>query len=330
MPTYYTEAASTPDPQVASDIAFVLDGSPDVLPEIVTADTVNFSTYINQNSASSEAAARAGLGGFAVINGLTLTNSGLTVTVATGIAQVDGIVALKSSDSRTLVLPSSQSNVWVWLKQDKSLSYTTSTTPPSGKVVLLARCVTDASTVTTIEYSGVVYAFGGALWRFTSDELAPTDSMDSSLRVYTKTNRGVYLWDGAQHIELVPAGRSGVWRKYTVGYADLQTAATTKTNNLWSVPAGMIFEAAIVEITTAFAGTSISALVADIGITGTATKYITAHNMLALGNSGTFTPAIEIRSAATQITIKATATGANLSALSQGSLDVWVKWSIAK
>lgn len=330
MPTYAEPAIDTPAPQVATDTSFILDGEPDVIPALVTADTANFSTYINQNSASTEAAARASVGGFAVLNGLTISNSGLTLTIATGVAIIDGIVTLTSSDSRTLVVPSSTANVWVWLKQDKALSYTTSTTPPAGKVLLIGMVTTDATTVTVTDYSGVCYAFGGTVWRTTADDLAPGDSPNADMRIFTKTTRGLYLWDGTQHIELHAAGRGPIWRKYTVPYTSLQTAGLTITFNLWNVPAGMVFEAAILEVTTALAGTSISALALDLGITGTLTKYITGLNGLALGNSGTFTPAMESRSAATQVTLRATSTGANLSALSVGSVDVWVKWSVAK
>lgn len=132
------------------------------------------------------------------------------------------------------------------------------------------------------------------------------------------------------------AGSTPEWVKVgdALSYTTFRTAATTKTNTLFSLPAGGIVHEVKMKASTAFAGTSISALTFSVGIAGTHDKYASAFDGLAAVAATTFELSdalgAESHTAATNITISADATGANLSALSAGVLDVWALISIAK
>ena len=304
-------------------------GGPEVLPELTTGDTEFLSSYFNEVGATVDVLSRVSTGGCGIFEGLTLSASGLTVTVAVGKACIDGLVVLASSDTRSISVPSSTSTVFIWLRQSKAMTYTTNTTPPSGKAILLGMVTTDASTVTATDYSGVLYMRGGQIYRETGDDRAPGDSPGSSVRLWTKTTGGMYYWNGSQHLELVAANASPRWTKIARTYQDLQTAATTNTITLVTLPIGAVVQAVILDISTAFLGASISAMTASVGISGTPTKYVGTTNVLAAGSANTTTPAVESRSATTAVVLKADSTGANLSALSQGAVNVYVLWSAA-
>ena len=321
-------SSAVPAPQVASSISTFLSGTPVVYPAISTGDTANYSTYLNDISARAEAAARYAVGGNCVLSGLTLSSSGLTITVATGMAFIDGVVKLTSSDTRTKTVLASQSVAWLWLRQDKSIEVKYDTSIPSGSVVCLGKVSTDVSGVTDTQYDGVIYANGGSLYRTTYDDFAPTDSPGSTIRLISKSNFGTYYWDGSSWLEITRNASSPVWRKYTVGYADLQAAALSKAFNIIQLPAKSVIHGAVISIDTAFAGTSISAMTISVGKTGTVTAYIGATNSLATGRATTSTVAFESASATTQVLVNAISTGANLSALTQGSASVWVCHSV--
>lgn len=117
-----------------------------------------------------------------------------------------------------------------------------------------------------------------------------------------------------------------------LGFSKFQTAATTIALNLYSLPAGAVVHAHKIKHSTAFAGTSVTAVTLSVGISGTAAKYAPAFDVFQTV-SGTATQlsttaGTESDSAATQITATMTATGANLSALTAGQVDVWALLSL--
>lgn len=119
-----------------------------------------------------------------------------------------------------------------------------------------------------------------------------------------------------------------IWRKYTVAYTDLQTAATTNNGTLFSLGAGEIIHATKTKHSTAFVGASITALTISVGITGTLAKYSAAYDVVPAVSATAYqlstTIGSESHTAATAIKWAAVATGANLSVLSAGSVDIWV------
>lgn len=118
-----------------------------------------------------------------------------------------------------------------------------------------------------------------------------------------------------------------------ISYTTFQTAATTKSNTLFSLIAAGIIHEVKIKHSTAFAGAAISAVTISVGISGTNDKYASAFNVLQAVSSTAFELSdalgTESHTAATNITVTAISTGANLSALSAGVVDIWALMSVA-
>lgn len=122
------------------------------------------------------------------------------------------------------------------------------------------------------------------------------------------------------------------WVKVTKTYADLSAAATTNTITLLTLTAKQVVEQAVLKHSTAFTGGAIAsynlevgyppahfALVPSFDVKQTVTDFAYSaptNAQLVLTWSGTVA-----------VTLTATSSGANLSATSQGSVDVWLKLS---
>lgn len=132
------------------------------------------------------------------------------------------------------------------------------------------------------------------------------------------------------------AGSLPRWFKVgnALSYTSFSAAATTKTNTLFTLPAGGIIHDIKAKTSTAFVGTAISALTFSVGLTGTHDKYATAFDALAAVSATQFELSdgigTESHTADVNITITADATGANLTALTAGVVDVWALVSVAK
>lgn len=118
-----------------------------------------------------------------------------------------------------------------------------------------------------------------------------------------------------------------VWTKYTIPFASVQTAATANAVTVVSLTARQMVCGVVEKHTTAFAGTSITGLTVTIGDSnGTSTTYSpVAFNVLQTVSNTAFVANNVIGMASfAGGTIQAnfTATGANLSALTAGSLDL--------
>ncbi len=183
--------------------------------------------------------------GFGIIYGLTPTNSSLVVTIAAGQANVYGIATWAGGN---ITIPDATARVFIWLKSDyssgagtTSLTYTTSTTPPSttgsaGQCVLLCSCVTSAGTVTggTFDYSGVVYlSKGGLPIRQTADVVQPSDTPGSGTMFLTSCPAGVFLWDGTRYTRFTQSGVYTATGNHTMTSAESMARVLT-TNNVAS------------------------------------------------------------------------------------------------
>ena len=123
---------------------------------------------------------------------------------------------------------------------------------------------------------------------------------------------------------------SGFTHKYTIPYSDITGAgATTATDvvvvTLGATPALYAVRAATVNITTAFAGTT--ALTLTVGTTSSANAFIASTSVLTAGRlNGTPTnAALSTGTAAVSMTATFTnATGGSISALTAGSLDIYL------
>lgn len=128
-------------------------------------------------------------------------------------------------------------------------------------------------------------------------------------------------------------GNFPVWTKVTIPYTSFSTAATTNSITLLSLVAGGIIHGVKIKHSTAFAGTGITAMTVSVGVTGTVNKYASPFDVFQAVSNTTFqlsnVVGSENHGAATTILITGTSTGGNLSALTQGSVDVWVLMSKA-
>lgn len=154
---------------------------------------------LNENALALDLIGRYGGGGYAVAFGLGLTPplTGLTLNIAAGHAVVDGVVEVPSAT--TLAVPDNTARVWIWLQSNKTLTYTSTTTAPAGNNCLIGSCVTSAGSILSVDTSGVLYLRGGNLWRRTSDVGQPGDTPPAGMVFYTRTDGGLYLWDGTAY-----------------------------------------------------------------------------------------------------------------------------------
>lgn len=286
------------------------------------------SASLNANATRYDNATRYGSGGYAVGIGFILSEgAGLLLNVSDGHVTIDGLMEVLDIPQITLT---DEANNYVWIKQDGTTEVKTSSTDiPIGNCVYLGMVVTSAGDIQSIDYSGVVYWRGGQLWRETADIGPPLDSPDSTTRLYTKTATGTYYWDGTIWNSLSSTGETPLWKKVSYDFTEFQTAGTTNTLNHTELPAGAIVHAVKARVTTLFSGGAIATLTFDVGITGTLNKYLSAFNGAATGQTLYGTPSLEDSAAVVQTSIKATSTGANLSALTQGVVDVWIMYSVA-
>ena len=125
---------------------------------------------------------------------------------------------------------------------------------------------------------------------------------------------------------------ASMWTQYNLAFGAFSAAALTKDVTLFSLAAKEIPEAFIIKHSTAFAGTAISSVTMQIGIVGETDRFLAAYNVFQATGATVFaaqasTLDIQSFTAATDIIIRSTSIGANLTALNAGVIDVWVKRS---
>lgn len=149
-------------------------------------------------------------GAFAVCKGLDLYSvNGLLLGVHAGHAAIDTTIEIAD---RTIAVPDGHdgtagNRIWIWLGQGGNLSLTINTLlPPAGNNCLLGSCTTSGGVITSIDYSGVMYAGTGDQFRVTADTSAPTDTPVSLLRFTTRNPNTTqeYKWNGTSH-EVIPS-----------------------------------------------------------------------------------------------------------------------------
>lgn len=121
------------------------------------------------------------------------------------------------------------------------------------------------------------------------------------------------------------------WKKVTIPYTAIQTAALTSTALVLTLVSKGVVHDCFWNVTTAFSGSGIASMVATVGVLGATAKYLVSSTLLSTGmvagvNLGPVTP--ESLSGSTAINLYVTAVGANLSTLTQGSVDVYLLVSV--
>lgn len=136
-------------------------------------------------------------------------------------------------------------------------------------------------------------------------------------------------------VDATQIGAIPVWVKVgnALSYTTFQTAGTTKSNTLFSLLAGGVIHAVKIKHSTSFTGGAIATMTMSVGIAGTNDKYASAYDVFQAVSGTAFelsgSLGTESHTAATNITITATSTVANLSALTAGAVDVWALLSVA-
>jgi hypothetical protein len=125
------------------------------------------------------------------------------------------------------------------------------------------------------------------------------------------------------------------WTKYTKTYTDLSTAGLTNDIELFSLPAKTVIHKTVVKHSVAFSGSTIASYTISVGIAGTLAKFIAAFDVFQAVAATTFSSAAttinqspENFTSAVSVRIAAVAVGANLSAATAGSVDMWVETSL--
>lgn len=178
--------------------------------KVLVQGTTSLSAKWNRNALASELIGRWGCGTYCIINGLTIsTGSGLNLAVAAGQALIDGVVEISSATTYTV--PANQALIFIWLKQDGTLTHSLTTAVPTGGKVYIGNCTSGASSISAVDFSGVMYSRGGMAMRTTADTGVPGDTPSSSLVFITYTSAGAYLWNGTSYNLLMTSAQ---WTEY--------------------------------------------------------------------------------------------------------------------
>jgi hypothetical protein len=144
---------------------------------------------------------------------------------------------------------------------------------------------------------------------------------------------------GPSDIQGTPASGTGITgadteiarhavHKITVSYVAAQAAATTKDITLWTLPAKTRVLRVVADVTTKFIGGAIAAMTLEVGRTAGGNQYVLAADVFSaavvLGNAQGFL-VDQIWTTTTPVMARWTATGANTSALTQGSVDFYIE-----
>jgi hypothetical protein len=159
--------------------------------------TSSVAEMLNKVLAIASLAAFYGGNGHGIISGLALnTGATLALAVDSGTAMIGAPIQFAGG---SITVPNNTTYVRIWLKQDGTLAYTTSTTPPDATSLFLGTVTTASGVITVADGSGRVSIKTGQPYRRTADTGMPTDAPPSSMSLVSETNAGIYRWDGAAH-----------------------------------------------------------------------------------------------------------------------------------
>jgi hypothetical protein len=123
------------------------------------------------------------------------------------------------------------------------------------------------------------------------------------------------------------------FRRYTVTYDQLSTAALTNDIELFKLPPGGYIQSVKIKHSTAFSGGLIATFTLSLGISGSLAKYAVAFDVKQTVADGALAASLlngfESHVAPTSIRVAAISTVANLNAATAGRADIWVCWGVA-
>lgn len=166
-----------------------------------------------------------------------------------------------------------------------------------------------------------------------AETTAPTSTANYG-KVYVKStdSKLYFMDDSSTEFDLTAASALSadtlVWTKYTFSEAAFTAGATSESIELFSLAAAGVIHGVKIKHSTAFTGGGLTAFTVEVGIVGDESKYAQAFNVFQATSNTTFQLSSVLGSenhgAATSIKITARSTGANVSAATAGSVDVWV------
>lgn len=241
--TFNLNANQTPTPQAAGFQLFKQNSTnPGIAPNstsYVVGDTLAVVTKFNQLALGLDIGQAYGGGGFGIFWGLGLTESasGLTINVAAGQANIKGVTDLVSGQA--IVLPANLTSYLYLLNTTAATYVASSLTPPSAYCVYLGAVTTNASGITGIDDSGVVYIRGNHLVRKTADTSIPTDSPPSNITIITIGPKLSWEWNGSAHLQRAYFTGNHLHNPYTVYTASgTVNLAVTDSNIQRFIPTG--------------------------------------------------------------------------------------------
>jgi len=123
-----------------------------------------------------------------------------------------------------------------------------------------------------------------------------------------------------------------VWRKVTKTYANFSAAAASSTITLFTLPALGVIHQVVIKHSTAFTGGALTGYTVSVGTAEKNNKYASAFDVFQTVDNAALQSAVggfvENSGSGVLITATATATGAQLNAATQGSVDIWVLCSV--
>ena len=122
-------------------------------------------------------------------------------------------------------------------------------------------------------------------------------------------------------------GPASTWNKVAIPYTSFQTAGLTMSVALFTLPPACLLNGVVVKHNTAFAGSGISDVQVGVGVSSDTQRFIQAFDVYQSVSDTAFDynepNLISSWANSLAVVVTATAVGANLSALSAGSVEVW-------
>lgn len=193
----------------------------------------------------------------------------------------------------------------------KVLTYVAGTTTPLATYTDQSGATPNTNPVTLDSAGAAPIWLGTSSYKFVLE-----DSLGNSIETV----------DNIQSVASQIAGLTSKFQQVTVLFSQLQAAALSNNIALFTIPAGSILKNVIIKHSQAFTGGSISAVQAQIGPSGSFQEFIQGLDIFQAIGDQVFDNAgldfIGSFASVTTIYLNAVAIGANLSALTQGSLTV--------
>jgi len=120
---------------------------------------------------------------------------------------------------------------------------------------------------------------------------------------------------------------SSTWKAYYVTYTEASAGSGTHEVNLVLLSGPFVFQGCIIDILTPFQGGTLTAVTAQIGPTGAPT-YTLANDVYSVAAGDQYLTTTLQRDNDIQIVVKFSATGGNLTQLSQGAMIIWLNTAV--